>query len=667
MDPCMTPLPSHLSGWHGWREPPERAQRKGPTGECVERARTGEEAGTGPAKKAPTSCVEKKTGKQYDSLLTAGLFGRQVLCQRKERYFFKDAFRLGGNMKRGRYVLIILVIFFVLILSTCVSFIFLEFKKTPSVRTHSFLEIDLSGQIQEKAEPDFFTSFFGIKPPLSMHDIWRNIQKAKNDTRMESLVLRLGLLQCDWAKIEEIRQSVLDFRKSGKKAYAYIGEAMDFDKEYYLATACDKIILHPLGTLILNGIGGYVPFIKNSLDMLGIEAEFEHVEEYKTAASMYTEESYTPAHREMMLSIYGDFFNIYIQGVAAARNIPEEEFRGYIDQAFFRAEKAKELGLVDDLLYEDEFENLLNKDGLKKTRIRHDQYTNISPSSVGLDRGKKIALIYGMGPIHSGSGLNQTIGSTSMGLLIKRARMDTSVDALVFRIDSPGGSAIASDIIWREIALTKQIKPVIVSMSDVAGSGGYWVAMNADRIVAQPQTLTGSIGVVAGKFNLSGLLEKLGVTAERVAFGKTADMFTFFRGMSPEERDLLKKHILWIYDEFTTKVAEGRGLPKDEVDRLGKGRVWTGQQAKELGLIDELGGLSRAIELAKELADIPAGESVKLEVWPKKPSFFESVFRRRIVGTQARWKSDIENLLQIFQLLQDEKTLVLMPFWKGPL
>jgi protease-4 len=245
--------------------------------------------------------------------------------------------------------------------------------------------------------------------------------------------------------------------------------------------------------------------------------------------------------------------------------------------------------------------------------------------------------------------------------------MDPSVVALVFRIDSPGGSAIASDIIWREIALTKQKKPVVVSMSDVAGSGGYWVAMNADKIVAQPQTLTGSIGVIAGKFNLSGLLGKLGVTSERVAFGKMADMFTFFRGLSPEERDVLKKHILWIYNEFITKAAEGRGLPKEEVDRLGKGRIWTGQQAKELGLIDELGGLSRAIELAKELADIPAGESVRLEVWPKKPSFFESVFRRRIVGTQARWESDLENLLHIFQLLQDEKTLVLMPFWKGPL
>ena len=569
-------------------------------------------------------------------------------------------------MKRGRYVLIILAIFFVLIVSTLVSFLFLEFKKAPPVKSHSYLEINLSGEIRERAESDVFTSLFGIRPPLSMFDLWRNIQKAKNDTRIESLVLRLGLLQCDWAKIEEIRQSILDFRESGKKVFAYIGEAMDFDKEYYLATACDHIVLHPLGTLILNGIGGYVPFIKNSLDMLGIEAEFEHVEEYKTAGNMFTEKGFTPAHREMMESIYSDFFDIYVRGVAAARNIGEDEFLRIIDQAFFRADEAKELLLVDELLHEDEFENFLNQDGYKKTRISHSQYTNISPSSVGLDRGKKIALIYGMGPIHTGSGLNQTIGSTSFAHLIRRARKDTSVDALVFRIDSPGGSAIASDIIMREIVLTKKIKPVIVSMSDVAGSGGYWVAMNADRIVAQPQTLTGSIGVVSGKFNMSGLFDKLGITSERIVFGKMADIFTPFRSLTPEERALLKKQILWIYDEFTTKVAEGRGLQKNEVDKIGKGRVWTGQQAKELGLVDEIGGLSKAIELAKELIQTPSGESVRLEVWPKKTSFFESIFRRKLVGSKAQWEFKLQKLVDIFELLQNEKTLALMPFWQSP-
>ena len=213
-------------------------------------------------------------------------------------------------MKRGTYVLIIFLVFFILIVATLSSFIYFEFRKAPTVKTRSYLEIELSGAVNEKSEPDFFTSLLGTRPPLSMYDIWNNIQKAKKDSRITSIVLRLGPLQCDWAKIEEIRQSILDFRTSGKKVYAYIGEVLEFDKEYYLATACDSITLHPLGTLVINGIGGYVPFLKEALDKLGVEAEFEHVEEYKTAANMFTEKGFTPYHKEMMESIYGDIFNL---------------------------------------------------------------------------------------------------------------------------------------------------------------------------------------------------------------------------------------------------------------------------------------------------------------------------------------------------------------------
>ena len=569
-------------------------------------------------------------------------------------------------MKRGTYVLIIFLVFFILIVATLTSFIFFEFNRTPTVKTRSYLEINLSGAINEKSIPDFFTSLMGVRPPLSMFDVWRNIQKAKHDSRIKSLVLRLGQLQCDWAKIEEIRQSVLDFRSSGKKVYAYIGEVLDFDKEYYLATACDSIILHPLGTLIINGIGGYVPFIKNALDKLGVEAEFEHVEEYKTAGNLFTEEGFTPAHREMTESIYTDIFNIYVKGVAEARKKSESEVRDLIDQAYFRAELAKKTNLVDELLYEDEFLNFIQEGGQRLSRVSHNQYTKISPSSLGLNKGKKIALLYGIGLIHSGEGLNQTIGSKSIARLIKRVRNDVTVSALIFRIDSPGGSAMGSDVIWREIELTKKKKPVVVSMSDLAGSGGYWIAMNANRIVAQPQTLTGSIGVVSGKFNLAKLLDKLGITAERIALGKRADMFTPFRSLTEEERSLLKTEILWIYDKFITKVSEGRNLNKEDVDKIGRGRVWTGQQAKELGLIDEIGGLAKAIELVKELINVAPGEDVRLDVWPKKQSFFNTMFQRRLIQSQSDMESKLKQMMLTFQLLQDERTLALMPFWDTP-
>jgi len=566
-------------------------------------------------------------------------------------------------MRRGKYVLIIFLIFFVLILATVVSLFIYELGKPPTVKARSYLELRLAGPIQERAAPDFFMSFFTGTQPLSMHDIWMNIQKAKVDSRIRCLVLQVGMLQCDWAKINEIREAVLDFRESGKKAYIYIEEAPEFDKEYYLATACDRIILHPLGWLGINGIGGYIPFFKRALDKLGIEAEIEHIEEYKTAYNMFTEEGFTPAHKEMMESLYSDLYSYYVRGIAEARGKTEAEIRRLIDKGSFLGDQALEAGLVDNLLYWDEFEDLLKDKGRKLSRITDQQYSKIKPASLGLYRGKKIALIYGMGPIHTGESAYQTMGGSTIARYLRRARKDKTVAAVVFRVDSPGGSAIGSDVIWREVFLTKKEKPLIVSMSDVAGSGGYWVSMAADKIVAQPQTLTGSIGVISGKFSMARLYDKLGITAEKIAYGNKADMFSTHRKLTPEEKALLRKEILWIYDRFLSKVAEGRNLSKEEVDRIGKGRVWTGSQAKERGLVDEIGGLSRAIELAKELAGIPAEDGVSLLVLPRKISFWDIFIGRLATAKKSTIHPEMEKWLSAFELLEKEKILAIMPFW----
>lgn len=569
-------------------------------------------------------------------------------------------------MKKGTYILIIFLIFLVLILAAAGSLLYFEFGRPPAVKALSYLDVGLSGEIQEKAGPDFMSTFFGRMAPLSMYDIWMNFQKAKVDDRIRSLVVRLGYLQCGWAKINEIRDMILDFRKTGKKAYAYIDEALEFDKEYYLATACDKIILHPSGMLVINGIGGYIPFFKKALDKLGIEAEFEHVEEYKTAANQFTEDRFTTAHREMMESLYGDIYSHYVQTIGAARGKTEQEVQALIDQGFFQGEKAKESGLVDALLYEDELENLIKGKEKAVERITHDLYLKIKPSSLGLEKGKKIALIYGIGPIHTGESLSQTMGSSTIARWIKRARLDKSIAAIVFRVDSPGGSATASDIIWREEVLAKKEKPFVVSMSDVAGSGGYWVSMAAHRIVAQPQTLTGSIGVISGKFNMAKLYDKLGITAEKLTYGKRADIYSTFRKLTPEERKLMKEEILWAYEKFLTKVAEGRDMQKEAVDRIGKGRVWTGSQALKQSLIDEIGGLSKAVELAKELAGIPVDESVRFEVWPKKISFLDMLFGKRQAGINLKLNPELEKALETFMLLEKDKCWALMPFWTTP-
>jgi protease-4 len=570
-------------------------------------------------------------------------------------------------MKKRTYVLIIFLVIFILAAAAAVSYFLMDWgRPAVTVPLHAYLEINLSGELQEIAPPDFFMNVvLGIRP-LSMNELWMNIRKAKADDRVEAILLRLNLLACDWAKVTELRDAILDFRKAGKKAYAYIDEAPDFDKEYYLATACDRIILHPMGWLGINGIGGYVPFFKNALDKLGVRAEFEHVEEYKTAYNQFTEKGFTPAHKEMMESIYGDLFSQYVKAVASARKKSEAEVRGLIDHAFFQGENALKAGLVDDLLYEDELQDLLQSGGRKLGRITSDAYARVSPASAGIGIGRKVALIYGVGPILSGESLPQSMGGTTVARWVRQARQDRSIAAIVFRVDSPGGSSVASDVIWREVFLAKKEKPIVVSMSDVAGSGGYWISMAAHKIVAQPQTLTGSIGVLAGKFDLSALYEKLGLTTEKLAYGKEADVFSTFRPFSPEEKKIVKDEILWTYDQFLTKAAEGRNMTKDEVNAVGRGRVWTGRQAREIKLVDELGGLTKAIELAKGLAGIAREEEVRLVVWPKKRNFWESLLGRRAPESLLDMRPGLKQAALALRLMERNRVWAVMPFWSGP-
>lgn len=564
-------------------------------------------------------------------------------------------------MKKGKYILVLFLFFFLLILATVASFLYLEIGRPPAIPASSYLDIKLEGTLLEYPESNFWTSLFLGARPLAVHDIWMCLRKAKVDDRIVGVLLRLGALDCDWAKCSEIRDAVFDFRKSGKKIYAYFEEAPEFNKEYYLATACDKIILHPLGWLGINGIGGYVPFFKKALDKIGVEAEFEHVEEFKTAYNMFTEKGFTEAHRIMTEAIMRDHFEDYVRAVAEARKKSQAEVRGLIDEAFFQGEQAVKAGLVDELLFDDQVRNLFRRGGTASRRTSLAEYVRIDPASLGLNTGRRIALIYGMGPIHGGESTYQSMGSETVARWIQAAREDRSIAAVVFRVDSPGGSAVASDAIWREVALTKKEKPFVVSMSDMAGSGGYWISMAAHKIVAQPQTLTGSIGVLTGKFNLSRLYEKIGVTAEKVSFGKRSDVSSTFRGLTPEERHMFKQQILWIYDQFLTKAAEGRNMTKEEVDKVGKGRVWTGRQAKELKLVDELGGLSRALEIAKGLAGIAKDEEVRLVLWPKKTTFWGSFFGLGDSVLGRSLPSGWEKVLAAAGRLNQEKIWAVMP------
>jgi len=570
-------------------------------------------------------------------------------------------------MKKGTYVALILLFFFLVAAAGLISLFVLEFSRPRAdVPARAYLDISLGGPVAETAPQDVFTTLFLGRPPLALHDLWMNLRKARVDNRVQAVLVRLNLLQCDWAKAAEMRDAILEFRRSGKPVYAYIEEAPDFDKEYFIATACDRIILHPLGWLGVNGIGGHVPFFREALDKLGVKAEFEHVEEYKTAYHMFTEKGFTAPHREEMESLYADLFDQYLEAVAAARGKDRDEVRALIDRGFYQGERAKEAGLVDDCLYEDQVGELLRQDGRKLSRVRFDEYTRVKASSVGLERGRKVALIYASGMIMTGESLPQVMGGTTMARWIRTAREDASIKAIVLRVDSPGGSSVGSDVIWREVELARREKPVVVSMSDVAGSGGYWISMAATRIVAQPQTLTGSIGVLAGKFSVEGLADKLGITTEKLAYGEKADIFSPFRPFTAAERKVLKDEILWTYDRFLEKAAAGRGLAKEDVDKAGKGRVWTGRQALELKLVDGLGGLTTALGLAKKEAGISAEEEVRLVIWPKKRSVWRSLFGRPEIGLGLKGPAAIERALETFRLMDRTRIWAVMPLWAEP-
>ena len=570
-------------------------------------------------------------------------------------------------MKRSTYVLLI-ILFFIFLAAAGVFFLFVSELGQPSVEVPSraYLEVNLGGAVTEVAPSDLLSTLLPVAKPLTVYDFWMNLRKAAVDGRVQAVLLRLNALECDWGKASELRDAIREFRRTGKKVFAYIEEAPEFDMEYYIATACDKIILHPLGWLGLKGIGGYVPFFKGALDKLGVRAEFEHVEEFKTAYNIFTEKGFTSAHREETESLFSDIFSEYVATAAKARGKTEAEFRALLDRAFFQGDQARQAGLVDVCLYEDECQRLLQDEGRSLARVRFDDYTRIKPSAVGLETGRKVALIYGTGMILAGESLPQVMGGTTVARWIRTAREDSSVAAVVFRVDSPGGSSVGSDVIWREVVLAKKVKPVIVSMSDMAGSGGYWISMAATRIVAQPQTLTGSIGVLGGKFSFAGLLDKLGITAEKVTFGERADIFSPFRPFTPEERKALKDQLLLTYDQFLTKVAEGRHMSKGDVNKVGRGRIWTGRQAKELKLVDELGGLSTAVGLAKKLAGIPAEEEVRLVIWPKKLTLLESLFGAPEVGLDLKSAPGLEKALQMFRLMQRTNIWAVMPFWTKP-
>ena len=519
--------------------------------------------------------------------------------------------------------MIALLLFATFVSAAAMLLLYLSIGEEPSVATGSTLVLRPSGDLPEVL-PEVV---FGGGEELTVRAYVELIRKAKADKRIAGILLKPGSLDSPfWAKVQELREALVDFKSSGKYVHALL--EYGGDREYYLATAADHLYLLPTATLDLTGVASYELFLRGTFDWIGTYPDFLHVGDYKTAINTYLEKTYTPAHREMSESLTRDQYDQLVAAIAEGRRKNENDVRALIDRGPFQPDDALTAGLVDDLAYEDELDDL--DDDLSDDHVVEAvDYASVAWSTAGVSRRSSIAVINAAGVINSGhSGYDAingpVVGSDTIVEAIREARANRSVKAIVLRVDSPGGSSVASDVIWRELQISKSSsRPLIVSMSDLAASGGYYISLAGDVIVAQPGTLTGSIGVYTGKFVTGGSLDKLGANIEATSKGKHAEMYSPDRRFTPEERQKVQASMQAVYDEFIERAAEARHTTPEKIDEVAQGRVWTGQQARAIGLVDQLGGLYKAIEVAKQRARIPADEEVNLIVYPRRRSVWE--------------------------------------------
>ncbi|MEO8677907.1 MAG: signal peptide peptidase SppA [Vicinamibacterales bacterium] len=526
-------------------------------------------------------------------------------------------------MKRGVRFVVGILLLAAGLSALALVVLYLAVGREPSVAERSTLVLRPTGGLPEVL-PDLA---FGASDELTIRAYVELIRKAKADRRIVGILLKPGTLDSPyWAKVQELRDALADFKQSGKYVHAYLEYAGD--REYFLASVADRVFLLPSSTLDLTGIASYEVFLRGSFDWIGTYPDFIHIGDYKTAINTYLEKSFTPAHREMSESLNKDQFAQLVRAIADSRKKSEGDLRALIDQGPFQPEDALRQGLIDDVAYDDELDDVDDRLSGAKL-IEAEDYVAVSWAAAGVTRRSKVAVINVVGVITSGhSGFDPVngavVGSDSLIEYIREARANPAVRAIVLRVDSPGGSSTASDVIWRELSISHDpSRPIIVSMSDLAASGGYYIALGGDAIVAQPGTLTGSIGVYTGKFVVSGTLEKLGANIEATSEGKHAQMYSPDRRFTPEERAKVEESMQAVYDQFVERAAAARHMPPEKIDEIAQGRVWTGQQARANGLVDQLGGLYTAIGLAKQRARIPVDEEVELIVYPPRRSFYE--------------------------------------------
>lgn len=575
------------------------------------------------------------------------------------------------RMKTWHKILLISIpIFLIFFILTLFSIVIFRFQNIDRIKLSKkqYLTLSLSGEIFEKPPRDVISQMILEERPTILGLI-NHIQIAQNDRSVKGIILKPHNLRLGWAKLEELRNALINFRLSGKRLVSFLEHATTGD--YFLASASEKIYMPPTGQLFLVGLKSEMMFLKGTFDKIGIQADFVHTGQFKTAADIYTRDKMSTPHRKMINNLLDDIFEQLISAIEEARDIPKDNLIRLLDQGPFNTKMAFKHGLIDSLVYLDQLENLLGIETNSVSKIDYYHYARKHELRRQFSFAPKIALIFAQGTIVLGSsGYNpyygDVLGSETISRYIRKAAADNSIEAIVMRIDSPGGSGVAADAIWHEVVLAQEKKPFIASMSDVAASGGYYIAMAADTIVAQPGTITGSIGVISGKFNLREFYHKIGLTKESVNRGKHVDIYSDYRGFTREERKLIREQLWDFYNNFVAKAAEGRQKTFDQIDNLARGRVWTGRQAVKIGLVDTLGGLDTALNIAKKMAGMSADEEIQIVIYPKEKSWIESFIKKNIQSMTARYQIFQPELLynweQLSALFQDKQILALMPY-----
>lgn len=566
-------------------------------------------------------------------------------------------------------------IFAAIVVSGFKSVFSFEEERAFKVKPNSVLVLKFDKPIKERGIKNPLDELglgsFGKESGIGLDDIMRSIKKAETDTSIKGIYLDMNSeVNSSAATLEEVRNALLNFRSSKKFIYAYA--EMYTQKAYYLATVADKIYLHPEGEMSFKGLSAQIMYYKNMLEKLNVEMQVFRHGKFKSAVEPFLLDKMSPANRLQMETLLNSIWKNMLAGISKQRGISEEELQKIADKLMINfPQDAQSLKMVDELKYKDEVMDMLKqKLSLKeKDKINFVSLNNYSESLSGKkadgdeeetspSKKEKLAVIYCVGGIESGKGDEETIGSETIAKAIKDARTDSSIKAIVLRVNSPGGSALASDVIWREVVLAKRSKPVVVSMGDVAASGGYYISCAADRIFAQPNTITGSIGVFGLMPNAQKLLtDKLGIYVDTANTAAHADMGTPYRAVTAVEGEYIQKSVEKVYDTFTKRVAEGRGMQQADVDSIGQGRVWSGVDALKIKLVDELGGINDAIKYTAKKANLKEND-YELVSLPKRKDPLQEMFKNK--KEEEEVKALQQNLGVFYDYLKAAKSITKM-------